>query len=351
MRPTRLRLTYELLEAYGVFQKPGATLVGPREAAVPELLTVHSPEYVEAVKSISRGEGRFDPARFNFYPSGDNPPYPGMYDAAVLSTGASLAAMEHVLEGKVEAAFNVSGGLHHAARDCASGFCIFNDPAIVIANLIARGLRVAYVDIDVHHGDGVQNAFYDSDRVLTISLHESGRYLFPGSGEVEEKGSGPGQGYSVNVPLAPFTDDSLYLWAFEQVVPPLLDAFQPDVLVTQMGVDAHALDPLAHLQLTTEGYAAMIRHFRQRGIPWIALGGGGYNLDVVPRVWALEFGLMWGEELPNEIPQEYGMRYGITSLRDDLPREMMESDREFAQTFAQRSVAAVQREIFLYHGL
>src|SRR3990172_3929661 len=169
LQARRLRLTYELLESYGAFQHPDALLVAPSPATEAELLLIHAPEYIEAVEGISRGESHFDPARYNLSAYGDNPPYPGMYEASALSTGASLVAADLLLEGRARVAFSISGGLHHAAWDHASGFCIFNDPAVAIAHLVGRGLRVAYVDIDAHHGDGVQNAFYDTDRADHLS--------------------------------------------------------------------------------------------------------------------------------------------------------------------------------------
>ena len=166
-----------------------------------------------------------------------------MYEASTWSTGASLTAAEMLAEGRVEAAFNCSGGLHHAMPNRASGFCVFNDPVIAIKYLLERGLRVAYVDIDAHHGDGVQHAFYDSDRALTISLHQSGDYLFPGTGFVDEMGAGRGLGYSVNLPLYPYTNDEIYLWALNSVVVPLVKAFNPDVLATQLGMDPTSATP------------------------------------------------------------------------------------------------------------
>jgi acetoin utilization protein AcuC len=210
-----------------------------------------------------------------------------MYEAALLSTGASLVAAELVASRQVDVAFNIAGGLHHAASDHASGFCIFNDPVIAIKYFLGQGLRVAYVDIDGHHGDGVQDAFFDDNRVLTISMHESGRFLFPGTGFSSETGVGPGQGYSVNIPLYPYTEDDIYLWAFHEVTLPLLKAFAPDVLVTRLGIDSYYSDLLTHLQVTSRGYVAAIREFARLGLPWLALGGGGYDLSAVARCWTL----------------------------------------------------------------
>lgn len=353
MIPARLRHTYELLEALHAFDSPDSRLVAPRPATEEEVLTCHAPAYVTAVRALSRGLSVPNPGLYGFSQFGDNPVYPGMYDAALLSTGASLVAAELVLAGEVEVAFNPSGGLHHAMPASASGFCIFNDPAIAIKALRARGLRVAYVDIDAHHGDGVQAAFYNTDAVLTISLHESGRYLFPGTGFVNELGTGAGAGYSVNVPLAPYTDDEVYQWAFQQVVPPLLGAFQPDVLVTQLGVDSHYRDPITGLALTSVGYVETVRSLAKaaRGIPWVALGGGGYDLSAVARCWALAYGVMAGREWPDPLPEDQQERLGTATLRDRESPEIPATMREVARRFAEATVQEVRERIFPYHGL
>ncbi len=351
LRPRRLRLTYELLDAYEAFQHPDALLVDPREATEEELRLVHSDDYVRAVASISRGDRSVDPARYHFSEYGDNPPFPGMFEASTLSTGGSLVAAKLVLEGTVPIAFNAAGGLHHAARSHASGFCIFNDPAIAIAWLARQGLRVTYVDIDAHHGDGVQNAFYDSDQILTCSFHESGRYLFPGTGDVAEVGVGPGRGYSVNLPLLPYTGDDVYLASFEEVVPPLIGAFRPDILVLQLGVDAYHRDPLAHLQLSTVAYNGLVTRLLGLCPKVVCLGGGGYDLSAVARVWALEYGLMLGTEWPDPVPDGYQERYGVARLRDPAPPEVERDTQEQARRFAAAGVQAIKETIFPIHGL
>ncbi len=353
MRPVRLRYTYDLLYSLGAFRLPDSLLVEPRPATESELLTVHNQEYITAVRSLSSGALIPDAGRYGFSRSGDNPIYPGMYEAALLSTGASLVAVEQVLDGGVSAAFSPSGGLHHAMHASASGFCIFDDPAIGIQALAASGLKVAYVDIDAHHGDGVQHAFYDTNAVLTISLHESGRYLFPGTGSVDELGTGQGTGYSVNVPLAPYTDDDVYLWAFQEVVPPLLESFRPDALVTQLGIDTYASDPITHLALTTTGFVQAVRLLAQaaRSIPWVALGGGGYDLSAVARCWALAYGVMAGQEWPDAVPEAQWERLGTTKLRDEAPPGIPDHTREASRRFAEATVAEVRQRIFPYHGL
>jgi acetoin utilization protein AcuC len=274
-----------------------------------------------------------------------------MYDAATLSTGASLVAAELVASREVDVAFNISGGLHHAARDHASGFCVFNDPAIAIRYFVDRGMRVAYIDIDAHHGDGVQEAFYDDPRVLTVSLHESGRYLFPGTGFVHELGDGPGYGYAVNLPLYPYTDDEIYLEVFNQVVPGLLKAFSPDVLVTQLGIDSYHSDPLTHLQVTTRGYVEAIKELAALGIPWLALGGGGYDLGAVPRAWTLAYGVMLDVEWPDVIPERFAREHGLDRLRDTVSPEIPADVRRDARQFAEETVAGVKKEIFPVHDI
>ena len=351
LKPVRLRYTYELIESYNAFEGEASILVEPRPATEEEVRSIHTIEYVDAVKSFSKGERNYDPARFNFSTGGDNPIYEGMFDAAALSTGASLLAAELVDGKQANAAFNISGGLHHAAAGHASGFCVFNDPAIAINYFVGKGLRVAYVDIDAHHGDGVQNAFYDTDRVLTISIHESGMFLFPGTGSVQETGTGIGSGYSVNVPLYPYTGDETYLWAFREVVPPLMEAFKPDVLVTQLGIDSYHSDPLTHLMLSSIGFTEAVREFSQMGLPWLATGGGGYDLSAVARCWTLAYGVMAGKEWPDEIPQSYRERYGLTQLRDsDIPT-VQDSVMEEARSFAEKSVDMVKQLVFPVHKL
>ena len=351
MKPVRLRYTYELLEAYGAFDAPNVSLVSPRVAANEELLWYHSPEYIEAVRRLNDGDFSVDQPRFNFGP-GDNPAYQGIYDAAALSTGATMTAVEMLLSDEVDAAFSISGGLHHAMPSYAYGFCVFNDPVIGIKRLLAQGLKVAYVDIDCHHGDGVQHAFYDTDGVMTISLHESGAFLFPGTGHTQEIGAGRGRGYSVNVPLYPYTTDEVYLWAVREVTMPLLQRFRPDVLVTQLGIDSHFRDPITHLALSVQGHAAVVEELASLGVgKWLALGGGGYDLQAVARAWALDFAVMSEQRLSANIPQVYSNKYGVSSLRDvdDIP---VQGDMiRDARTFAEASAQSVQRLVFGALGL
>ena len=369
MRPVRLRYTYELLESYGAFDGKTSRLVNPRTANEEELGWVHTPEYIDAVRRLSENpsnslessgspETVVRPERFGFSDRGDNPVYPGMYDAASLSAGATLVAAEMVAERRADVAFSISGGLHHAAPTHASGFCIFNDPAIAIRYFLDRGMRVAYVDVDAHHGDGVQDIFYRDARVLTISIHESGQYLFPGTGFVTESGAGDGAGYSVNIPLYPYTEDELYLWAFREVAPPLLRAFAPDVLVTQLGIDSYHSDPITHLQLTSRGYTEIIREFARLELPWLALGGGGYDVGAVARCWSLAYGVMLGVEWPDRVPDNFANRFdgqhdrpNLRNLRDTVALEVPAEVRVEARRQVEEAVAAIKGEIFARHGI
>ena len=290
LAPIRVALTISLARSLGVLDLPAVSVAGVRPAPDALLELVHSPAYIAAVKAAGTPPVDVDFAHGLGTP--DDPVFPHMHEASALVAGATVAAAEAVWSGEHDHAVNVAGGLHHAMAESASGFCIYNDPAIAIAWLLANGAeRVAYVDVDVHHGDGVQAAFYDDPRVLTISLHESGRYLFPGTGFPEETGAPGAEGSAVNVALPPGTTDHGWLRAFVAVVPPLLRAFRPQVLVSQHGCDSHALDPLAHLALTVDGqrtaYAAIHRLAHElAGGRWVACGGGGYELvRVVPRAW------------------------------------------------------------------
>ncbi len=351
MRPVRLRYTYELLQGYGAFDSEDAVLVTPRSALEEEIGWLHTPEYIDAVKRLGAGEGMHEAHRFNFSLQGDNPYYRGMYEAAALSSGATLLAAEMVADGTVDAAFNISGGLHHAAAGHASGFCVFNDPALAIHLFLRRGMRVVYVDVDAHHGDGVQEAFFGDDRVLTISVHESGRYLFPGTGFVDEQGAGNARGYSVNLPLFPYTGDDVYLDSFRQIVPPLVRAFAPDVLVTQLGIDSYHSDPLTHLQLTTMGFVEVVRELSALGVPWLAMGGGGYDLMAVARAWTLAYGEMLGVEWPDTLPRHFALEHGIGHLRDSGSPEVPSTLRLDIRRHAGETVASLKEQVFPVHGI
>jgi acetoin utilization deacetylase AcuC-like enzyme len=301
----RLEAGLSLLRAAGVLDD--ADLLGFGPAADADLELVHDRAYLAALARFSADpapDDAVEAARFGLV--GDNRPFPGMDAAARLVAGATMASLDAVAAGDLAHVFAPVAGLHHAKRDRAVGFCLVNDVAVAVARCTrAWPLRVLYVDLDAHHGDGVQAAFYDDPRVCTVSLHETGRYLFPGSGEVHELGRPPGTGRSVNLPLEPRTGDDGVLAAFDAVVEPLAAAFRPDLLVTQNGCDGHADDPLSDLTMSLRGYRALARRLHRLAHRhcqgrWVATGGGGYDLDrVVPRAWALLWSELSGRRLPS----------------------------------------------------
>jgi acetoin utilization protein AcuC len=334
LQPIRVKLAVDLIKSTGLIEH--SHLLPPRRATIDELELVHSPEYVELVRKLSdpAQRSRVSPERIEAagFASGDNPIADELHEGTSLVVGASLVAAEAIESGAALHAFSPSGGLHHAHRDRASGFCTYNDPAIACRWLKNRGHRVAYVDVDVHHGDGVEEIFQTDPDVLTISLHESGRYLFPGTGFTDDCGVGPGRGSAANLPFMPFTWDEPWLEGFERVVPALLRRFKPTVLVTQDGCDTHYLDPLAHLAATTRIWPRVGRVFHELAHElcegrWLALGGGGYAIyEVVPRAWTLFFAemverpdLAAGVNDPSGVtPEEDAQERVWASLRKDL---------------------------------
>jgi acetoin utilization protein AcuC len=296
LNPQRLALTHARITSLGLLDGRDVQVIQPRPATDAELLTVHAPEYISAVK-------RARPDLHYGLGTDDVPVVAGMHDAAAHIVGATLVAAELVMNGTVTRAFNIAGGLHHAHRALASGFCIYNDLAVAIRYMQQRhSARVMYIDYDAHHGDGVQQIFYSDPEVLTVSYHESGAFIYPGTGFIDEVGEGEGFGYSVNVPLDPHTEDDSFIQVFNDLVPKLADAFHPDVIVLQNGCDSHWLDPLTHLRCTTRTFEAVVRTVcdvadRHCGGRVVATGGGGYAIEeVVPRAWTLVWSLLRGLE-------------------------------------------------------
>lgn len=348
LKPTRLRSTYELLACYDAFRE--IAVEPPQPCTIEDLTTVHSSEFVEVVQRLSSGDTVPYALRYGFN-TGDNPVFPGMWEASRLYTGASVDAAQAINEGRCRVAMNISGGLHHAHYDRAAGFCIFNDCACAIHRLRRRFARIAYVDIDVHHGDGVQEAFYDDNSVLTISIHESGHTLFPGTGFPHEIGVRAGRGYSVNLPLWPYTDDEIWLWAWREAALPILRAFEPEVICLQLGTDAHYLDPLARLCLTAQGWLEAVKDVNALGVPIVALGGGGYNPTTVPRMWALAFSELFDVPLSDETPSTYQRHSQMPTLTDHEEPPIAPHDRAKAREYAAGTVEEIKNMLFKYHGL
>jgi acetoin utilization protein AcuC len=366
MSPIRVDLTMLLADELGVVGSDGLLSV-PAPVASDDLVgTVHGAEFMEAVERSGKDPHVFDEAHGLGTP--DNPTFEGMHRASAHVVGATVEAVRRVWTGEAQHAANISGGLHHAMPDKASGFCVYNDIAVGIRWLLDHGAeRVAYVDVDVHHGDGVERIFYDDPRVLTISLHETGQMLFPGTGFPNDTGGRGAEGSAVNVALPPGTSDAGWLRAFHAVVPPLVREFRPDVLVTQHGCDSHIEDPLAHLMLTVDGqrasYLALhdLAHELCDG-RWVATGGGGYAIvDVVPRAWSHLLSIVGGKPLDPHTPTPESWRaHVLTLLGQTAPFRMTDGRtpayRDWAEgydpsSWLDRAINATREATFPLNGL
>jgi acetoin utilization protein AcuC len=354
LRMERLGLTWRLMQAYGITRLPGSTVLAPEPAAEADIARFHSREYLDVLKRANTGTEPADGAMYGLG-LGDNPVFRGLWESAQLVAAGSLLAADVVARGEVERAFHFAGGLHHAMPDRASGFCYVNDAVLAILRLREHGLRVVYVDIDAHHGDGVQHAFYADPNVMTVSLHERGERLFPGTGFVREVGEGEGVGFSVNLPLEAYTDSAVYLPAFDAVVPPLVQRFAPDVIVAQLGVDTHRTDPLTHLALDVQGFAQALARILPLAPRIVALGGGGYDLRNVARMWTVAWAVLNGLELPDALPAAFeddARRYDFaTRSLWDTPVALPDDVRRAVSDYADRQIDAVQQTIFPLHRL
>jgi len=323
----RLKLTLDLLQKLGAIKDD--QIASPRMATDEELRLIHDPNFVNAVRLAGQGKLKDEAAEGYGLGTEDTPIFENMHEASALLVGGTLTAADYVMTGKANHALHLGGGLHHGFRGKASGFCVYNDSSVAIKYLQEKyQARVLYVDTDAHHGDGVQWSFYDDPNVCTLSIHETGRYLFPGTGNVNERGQGKGYGYSFNIPVDAFTEDDSWLDAYKNALTEVAEFFKPDVILTQNGADAHYLDPLTHLSSTMRIYreipklAHEIAHKYCEG-RWIAVGGGGYDIwRVVPRAWSLIWLEMiensncygslpqdwieeWKEKAPVELPKEW----------------------------------------------
>jgi acetoin utilization protein AcuC len=371
MHPSRLDLTARLCDDLGLFALPGVAVVEPHVASDEELAAVHTRDYIAAVHRVS--EDPSSPVPERGLGTDDDPVFAGMHEASARIAGGSLEAADAVLDGRAQHAVNFAGGMHHAAADHASGFCIYNDAALAIQRLLDGGLsRVVYIDVDVHHGDGTQAAFWNDPRVLTISLHESGLTLFPGTGFANEIGGPDALGSAVNVALPARTGDSGWLRAFHAIVPPLVDVFRPDAMVSQHGCDSHALDPLADLRTSVDAQrevALAVSRLAARFCSdrWIATGGGGYSvLQVVPRAWTHLVGIAAGHavHLRTEIPAAWrdfvAEKYPTLAAGTPIPDRMGEEADTWWRSWdigfnpndpVDRAIMATRKEVFPVHGL
>ncbi|BCT77448.1 acetoin utilization protein AcuC [Sinomonas cyclohexanicum] len=366
MSPARLDLTARLCEQLGLFALPLVHLGDPPVATDDELATVHTREYIAAVRRVSENPEDPDPGRG--LGTEDDPAFAGMHEASARLVGGSLAAADAVLAGTAAHAVNFGGGMHHAAADHGSGFCIYNDAAAAIQRLLDGGVsRVVYIDTDAHHGDGTERIFWDEPRVMTISLHESGLTLFPGTGFPTEVGGPGAEGTAVNVALPAGTRDAGWLRAFHAVVPQLVEAFRPEVVVSQHGCDAHHLDPLTNLKVTVDAQrevalsiSSLARRFCEGR--WIATGGGGYEVvQVVPRAWAHLVGVAAGHPVSLHTPTPQPWRDYVRDEYGKTAPALMGEDadlwwRSWEIGFnpndpVDRAVMATRKEVFPLHGL
>lgn len=360
--PLRLRLTVDLMDTMGGLYPED--IVEPVTASKEELAHFHDPAYISVVEKLGKNLIPTDAGIMYGLGTEDNPIFSNMHDVTSLVVGATLTGARLIMQGKTEHALNIAGGLHHAQRAMASGFCIYNDISVAISWLQRNyGARIMYLDTDAHHGDGVQWAFYDDPTVLTISIHETGRYLFPGTGGINERGRNEGYGFKVNMPLEAYTEDDSFLEVFDMIVPPLAEAFKPDIIISQNGCDAHALDPLTHLWATTKIYSEIparvhsLAHKYAKG-KWLAVGGGGYDpFRVVPRAWTLLWAKMTDRKLMDEVHKawlEKWQRYSsyplprylldLTSDYKPIPRreEITEKNRQTAQKVVRDALSAIR---------
>jgi len=350
----RAKRVREIVSSMGLLSDSGRSEVAPVAAERMMLKKFHTARYLHALKTAAAGHWSAEALEMGIG-SSDCPVFKGLYEYAVLATGGTLAAAKMILSGETELAFNPSGGYHHAGPELAAGFCYINDVALACIVLAEQKKRVLYLDVDVHHGDGVANAFYDRSDVLTISLHQNPKTLFPGTGFEHEIGTGEGKGYCVNVPLPVGTYDQAYMKAFEAIVLPLMKAYNPDVIVFELGADALAGDPLANLSLTNNAYAEIINHLMNFGKPILATGGGGYNVENTVRAWALAWSIFCGADPGEDIHHAVG---GVLlestewqgGLRDRA-LAVSDSQRETVMPAIEATIEKIKTSIFPIHGL
>jgi len=351
VRATRVR---EIIYSMGMLSGSGKSEVAPKPAERIVLKKFHTARYLHALKTAAAGHWDVEALQMGIG-SQDCPIFKGLYEYSVLAAGGTLTAAKMILSGQADIAFNPSGGYHHAGPEHAAGFCYINDVALACIVLAEQEKRVLYLDVDVHHGDGVAQAFYDRSDVLTISLHQNPKTLFPGTGFENEIGTGEGKGYCVNVPLPVGTYDQAYLKAFETIVLPLMAAYNPDVIVFELGVDALAGDPLANLRLTNNVYAEIVDHLMSFNKPILATGGGGYNIENTVRAWALAWSIFCGADRGEDMSHAMGGVFLESTewqagLRDRA-LAVTEQQRNAVQPAIEKVIQKIKKSVFPIHGL
>jgi acetoin utilization protein AcuC len=355
-KPERANKTYDLCTRYGVLKQAWMRTLEPEPIAESLLMLFHEADYIRLLQKASAGEVHLEMLACGLG-SADNPILPGIYEWALRAAGGTHKAMNSIMDSDALVAFNPLGGFHHGMPDYGEGFCYINDIAITIMDALNRQpkLKIAYVDFDAHHGNGVQDAFYADPRVLFISLHETGRTLYPWSGSEKEVGDKEGKGFTVNFPLEPGSDDEIYDFVLDGVVFPLLRSFSPDITVAQIGADTLLSDPLTHLSLTNNAYQRAIKGVRELCPRILALGGGGYDLYRTARCWTLAWSILNRVEPMDEFAGLVGgMMFGpekeVGSLYDH-PYRSKGKIKEKAFRKARRVVAYIQKELFPIHKI
>jgi acetoin utilization protein AcuC len=347
-KPMRAKVFMELLHRYGLIHQNGQKVVEPLSIDEEILYLFHDRTYIDLIKKAEKGEFSVE----MFYAglgTDDCPIFESMFNFNSVTAGGTYQGAMMLLSDEARVVFNPIGGFHHAGKEHAEGFCYVNDIAVAVTDLVRKGLRVACVDLDAHHGNGVQDAFYDTDRVLTLSIHESGETLYPGTGAETETGAGKGAGYNVNIPLLAGTDDDIYLFAFESIVPPLIESFKPDIVFAVIGGDTHKDDPLTHLNLTSRGYTQAVTTINRISPKIMAMGAGGYNLYKTAALWAKAWAVFCDLE-PTDLYAGTvgGLMYGPESEAgslDDPPFILGPPERELCFSHAQRVVRFLKENV------
>ncbi len=355
-KPERAAKTYELCNRYGVMNHPWMKILKPEKIQDSFLTLFHEQEYLDLLKKASQGNVQIEMLERGIG-TPDNPILTGIFEWSLQVAGGTHAAMSQLLDGNALIAFNPLGGFHHARAAQAEGFCYINDIVIAIKDAVQRlrDIKIAYIDIDAHHGNGVQDAFYDDPSVLFVSIHETGRTLYPWSGNETEIGERDGKGFTVNIPLEPGSDDEVFLSVFNEMVPPLMGAFSPDLVVAELGADTMISDPLTHLKLTNNGYQSTVKKIVSLCPKLMALGGGGYDLFRTARCWTLAWSILNFLEPTDEMAGLVGgMMFGpemeVGSLYD-RPYNSTGEVKEKAMSEAKRVMEYIRKAVFPYHGL
>lgn len=345
----------KILASMGLLGGRGTREIAIKAADRSVLELFHSRRYLNALQASERGVWNIDALRMGIG-GPDTPVFNGMYDYGALAAGASVQAAEMILSGETDYAFNPTGGLHHAGPELAAGFCYINDMAIVGKYLVEKGKRILYLDVDVHHGDGVQNAFFDSNQVMTISLHETGENIFPGTGFEDEIGEGKGKGYAVNIPLPPDTFNDAYMRCFNEIVIPLAKVYDADVILFELGADALAGDPLAHLKLTNTVYQKILKYLMRLDKPILMTGGGGYHIENTVRAWAFAWSVLTGEYADVE-----AMNFGLGGVMlestdwmgglQDRELPVTEEQQSAVEPAIEKTISRIKEIVFPVHGL